>query len=64
MGDWDGNGTDTIGLYDPTTSTFRLKNSLTGGKADVIVRLRQGQQRLDSHRGRLGWQRHGHHRPV
>ena len=26
-GDWDGDGTDTIGLYNPTTSTFYLRNT-------------------------------------
>ena len=40
-GDWDGNGTDTLGLYNPATSTFYLRNttSLQGptdkGYADV-----------------------------
>jgi hypothetical protein len=34
-GDWDNDGRDTIGLYDGSTSTFYLKNSLSGGKADV-----------------------------
>ena len=36
VGDWVHNGTDSIGLYDPTTSTVRLKNSHTGGKADEM----------------------------
>ena len=36
VGDWDGNGTDTIGLYDPTTSVFYLRNSNSSGFADVI----------------------------
>jgi hypothetical protein len=35
VGDWDGNGTDTVGLYNPTTSMFYLKNSNSGGFADV-----------------------------
>ena len=26
-GDWDGNGTDTVGLYNPATSTFYLRNT-------------------------------------
>jgi hypothetical protein len=34
-GDWDGNGTTTVGLYDPSTSTFFLKNSNTAGNADI-----------------------------
>lgn len=35
MGDWDGNGVTTIGLYDPKTSIFYLKNSNVGGYADI-----------------------------
>ena len=35
VGDWDGNGTDTIGLYNPTTSTFYLKDSNSSGSADT-----------------------------
>ena len=27
VGDWDGDGRDTVGLYDPATSTFYLRNS-------------------------------------
>ena len=34
-GDWDGNGTDTIGLYNPVTSTFYLRNTNDSGYADV-----------------------------
>ncbi len=34
-GDWDGNGTVTTGLYDPTTAVFYLKNSNTAGPADI-----------------------------
>jgi surface antigen len=30
-GDWDGNGTVSIGLYDPNTATFYLRNSNTSG---------------------------------
>jgi hypothetical protein len=33
-GDWDGNGTVTIGLYDPNTATFYLRNSNTSGVSD------------------------------
>jgi hypothetical protein len=35
-GDWDVNGTDTIGLYDPASSTFFLKNSNAPGGADLV----------------------------
>ena len=35
VGDWNANGTDTVGLYDPKTSTFYLRNSNTSGMADV-----------------------------
>ena len=34
VGDWDGNGTDTVGLYDPTDSIFYLRNSNTTGIAE------------------------------
>ena len=37
VGDWDGNGTDTIGLYDPVWSMFYLRNTLTTGMADLGV---------------------------
>ena len=35
-GDWDGDGTDTIGLYDPVNSIFFLRNSHAGGPADMM----------------------------
>jgi hypothetical protein len=35
-GDWDGNGSDTLGLYDPAASVFYLTNS-SGGIADMTV---------------------------
>jgi subtilisin family serine protease len=34
-GDWDGNGTDTVGIYDSSTGTFFLKNSNAPGAADL-----------------------------
>jgi hypothetical protein len=34
-GDWDGDGAVTLGLYDPTTSTFYLKQS--NGQPDIVV---------------------------
>jgi CHAP domain len=41
-GDWDGNGTKTIGLYDPTTATFYLRNSNTSGVADITAQFGSG----------------------
>ena len=35
VGDWNGDGKDTIGLYDPATSTFYLRNTNNSGNADV-----------------------------
>ena len=34
MGDWDGDGEDTVGLYNPSTGEFLLRNSNSGGAAD------------------------------
>jgi hypothetical protein len=34
-GDWDGDGVDTIGLFYPAPSQFLLRNSNTGGAADL-----------------------------
>lgn len=36
-GDWDGNGTDTIGVYRPSNSTFYLRNSNSAGAADLVI---------------------------
>jgi hypothetical protein len=36
-GDWDGNGTATIGVYRPASSTFLLRNANTAGEPDVTV---------------------------
>ncbi|MCC8994427.1 MAG: hypothetical protein LM550_12230, partial [Candidatus Contendobacter sp.] len=35
VGDWDGNGTQTIGLYNPATARFYLRNSNSKGAADL-----------------------------
>jgi hypothetical protein len=35
-GDWTGSGTTTIGLYDPATGTFYLKDANSGGAADTV----------------------------
>ena len=34
-GDWNGDGTDTIGLYNPTAGTFFIRNSNSTGIADL-----------------------------
>ena len=36
-GDWNGDGTDSIGLYIPGSAVFFLKNSNSGGGADVTA---------------------------
>jgi hypothetical protein len=36
VGDWDGDGDDTLGLYDPTYSVFYLSNELVGGSTPPI----------------------------
>ncbi|MDD5751432.1 MAG: DUF11 domain-containing protein, partial [Candidatus Peribacteraceae bacterium] len=41
-GDWDSNGKDTIGLYDPSSSTFYLRNSNTAGYADITLAFSGG----------------------
>jgi hypothetical protein len=38
-GDWDGDGVDTIGAYDPVTGRFLLRNSNDQGNADIILRF-------------------------
>ena len=38
MGDWNGDGKDTIGVWDRSTATFYLRNSNTPGPPDVVVR--------------------------
>lgn len=35
-GDWDNNGTDTVGVYAPATAAYFLRNALAGGPADTI----------------------------
>ena len=37
VGDWNNDGTDTIGLYNPATSYFYLRNSNTTGYADITL---------------------------
>jgi hypothetical protein len=37
VGDWDGNGRDSVGVYRPGNRTFYLRNALNGGFADVTI---------------------------
>ena len=37
-GDWDGDGKDGLGLYDPASALFRLKNAVTLGNPDFQFR--------------------------
>ena len=34
-GDWNGDGRDDLGVYDPASALFRLRNSLTPGNPDA-----------------------------
>jgi hypothetical protein len=38
-GDWDGDGSDTVGFYDPSTGKFFLKNRHEDGVADLVYRF-------------------------
>ena len=42
-GDWDGDGVDTIGLFDSVTKTFYLKNSNQSGPPDHTIVLNEGE---------------------
>jgi hypothetical protein len=37
VGDWDGNGTTTIGIYRPGNNTFYLRNGNSPGAASIVV---------------------------
>jgi hypothetical protein len=37
VGEWDGNGTWTIGTYRPSTLNFYLRNANTAGESDVTA---------------------------
>jgi len=39
VGDWDLVGGDSVGLYDPLTSTVRLNNSNAAGPSDILATL-------------------------
>src|SRR5437762_415473 len=34
VGDWDGSGADSVGMFDPSTATFYLRNENSAGAAD------------------------------
>ncbi len=42
VGDWNGDGTDTIGAFDPQTATWYLRNSNSPGAPDVIAPFAYG----------------------
>ncbi|MEA3510446.1 MAG: hypothetical protein U9R51_03320, partial [Actinomycetota bacterium] len=39
VGDWDGDGIETIGTYEPSTATVALRNANNAGPADIIYSL-------------------------
>ncbi len=41
-GDWDGNGTSTVGIYDTATGNFFLRNTNTPGAADIVFSFGAG----------------------
>lgn len=41
VGDWNGDGIDTVGLYDPAERTFFLRDALADGPADRVLRFGQ-----------------------
>ena len=38
-GAWNGDGTDSIGVYDPSSAVFRLRNALSAGNPDAQFRF-------------------------
>src|SRR5690349_25175111 len=38
-GDWDGNGTDTPGLFDASSGTWLLRNSNDSGNPDIVFQF-------------------------
>ena len=45
IGDWNGDGKDDVGVYDPAMAIFRLRNSLSAGSPDAQFKFgtkRQG----------------------
>ena len=42
VGDWDGDGDDSVGLYEKSTGTFLLKNSNSAGNQDTVFQYGAG----------------------
>ena len=60
VGDWNGDGRDTIGLYDPAASVFYLRSSNTTGYANQTFAFGQAHGRLDSRGRQLGPEQQRH----
>ena len=58
VGDWDGNGTTTIGVVDPATMTWYLRKALHRRPEPHAVSVRR--PRLDPRCRRLDWRRPEH----
>jgi len=54
VGDWNGDGADTIGFFDPTTCTWYLRDSLSVGYADWSFAY--GDPSLTTGHGDQNWQ--------
>ena len=52
VGEWDGDGKDTVGWYDGASSTFYIKNANRGGAPDVKIRLGVKGEKLQPIAGR------------
>lgn len=53
-GDWNGDGTDTVGVYGPSTGTFYLRNQQAPGPPDVTIELGTTTEKLQAVAGRFG----------
>jgi hypothetical protein len=42
VGDWNGDGVDTVGVYNPITGVFFLKNTHDEGFADIVFQFGPG----------------------
>src|SRR5260370_28866605 len=50
VGDWDGNGTTTVGMFDPATGTWHLRNT-NGAGADDLTFVYGGGHAIPGSRG-------------